>query len=108
LFNIRLKKIVQKKITFADDGFQVMVSGGTMMWASRMLWRVGTLWWERGWENFWGEMERSEFLSSYAVSVVHLFSVSMGHSFFLLTNVASTTLAPDHSGSCIREKSREL
>jgi hypothetical protein len=53
-------------------------------------------------------MERSEFLSSYAVSVVHLLSVSMGHSFFLLTNVASTTLAPDHSGSCIREKSREL
>jgi hypothetical protein len=35
-----------------------------------------------------------EFLSSCAVSVGHLFSVSVGHSFFLLTNVASAMLAP--------------
>ena len=38
-----------------------MVSGGGVAWAGRMLWRVGTLWWERGRENIWGEMEMSEF-----------------------------------------------
>jgi hypothetical protein len=64
LFNIRLKK----KLPLQMMDLQVMVSGGAVVWAGRMLWRAGTLWWESGRGNFWGKMERSEFFSSYAVS----------------------------------------